>query len=78
MPAKISDVIKGSIAEELELIEGDEIISIDGVIPQDMIDYNYLCKNELITIEIKKSNGEIEEIELETVRRPFSLCSPVS
>ena len=65
MPAKISDVIKGSIAEELELIEGDEIISIDGVIPQDMIDYNYLCKNELITIEIKKSNGEIEEIELE-------------
>ena len=65
MPAKISDVIKGSIAEELELIEGDEIISIDGVIPQDMIDYNYLCKNELITIEIKKSNGETEEIELE-------------
>lgn len=65
MPAKISDVIKGSIAEELELIEGDEIVSIDGVAPQDMIDYNYLCKNELITIEIKKTNGEIEEIELE-------------
>ncbi len=65
MPAKISGVIEGSIAEELELQEGDELISIDGVFPQDMIDYNYLCKNELITIEIKKNNGEIEEIELE-------------
>ena len=29
------------------------------------IDYNFLCKNEIITIEIKKENGEIEEIELE-------------
>ena len=65
MPAKVSDVIAGSIAEELELTEGDELVSIDGVVPQDMIDYNYLCKSELITIEIKKANGEIEEIELE-------------
>ena len=65
MPAKISGVIEDSIAQELELTEGDELISIDGVTPQDMIDYNYLCKNELITIEIKKINGEIEEIELE-------------
>ena len=65
MPARISGVISESIAEELELAEGDELIAIDGISPQDMIDYNYLCKNELITIEIKKANGEIEEIELE-------------
>lgn len=65
MPARISGVEAGSIAEELELEEGDELLSIDGEVPQDMIDYNYLCKNELITIEIKKANGEIEEIELE-------------
>ena len=65
MPAKISGVVEGSIAEELELVEGDELISIDGISPQDMIDYNFLCKNELITVEIKKNNGEIEEIELE-------------
>ena len=65
MPAKISGVIEGSIAEELELVEGDELLSIDGTIPQDMIDYNYLCKNEIITVEIKKANGELEEIELE-------------
>ena len=65
MPAVVSGVIENSIADELEIKEGDELISIDGQIPQDMIDYNYLCKNELVTIEIKKVNGEIEEIELE-------------
>ena len=65
MPAKVSGVIAESIAEELEIEEGDELLSIDGEIPQDMIDYNYMCKNELITIEIKKANGEVEEIELE-------------
>ena len=65
MPAKISGVVEGSIAEELEFKEGDELLSIDGEIPQDMIDYNYLCKNEVITLEIRKANSEIEEIELE-------------
>ena len=65
MPTKISGVVEGSIAEELELAEGDELLAIDGVVPQDMIDYNYLCKDEIITLEIKKANGELEEIELE-------------
>lgn len=65
MPAKISGTTEGSIAEELELLEGDELISIDGITPQDMIDYNYLCKSELLTLEIKKTSGDIEEIELE-------------
>ena len=43
MSAKISGVELGSIAEELELQEGDELLAIDGVVPQDMIDYKYLC-----------------------------------
>ena len=65
MPALVSDVIKGSIAEELEISKGDTILSIDGEKMQDMIDYNFLCKNELITVEVQKANGEIAEIELE-------------
>ena len=65
MPAKISGVVENSIAEELELAEGDLLLSIDGETPQDMIDYNFLCKNELITLEIQKADGQIEEIELE-------------
>ena len=65
MPALVSDVLSGSIAEELEISKGDVLLSIDGEIMQDMIDYKFLCKNELITLEIQKTDGEIEEIELE-------------
>ena len=65
MPAIVNSVIKNSIAEELEIQAGDEILSIDGSKMLDMIDYNFLCKSDFITVEIKKANGEIEEIELE-------------
>ena len=65
MPALVNSVLKNSIAEELEIEKGDEILSIDGCKMQDMIDYNFNMKSELITIEIKKKNGEIEEIEIE-------------
>ena len=65
MPALISGVVDDSIAQELEIEEGDILLSIDGEQPQDMIDYRFMCKSELITIQIKKKNGEIEEIELE-------------
>ena len=60
MPAIVNSVIDGSIAQELELQKGDEILSIDGVKMLDMIDYNFYMKSELITVEIKKINGEIE------------------
>ena len=65
MPAIVSKVLENSIAEELELAAGDEIVSIDGCKMQDMIDYNFYCKSEFLTLEVKKTNGEIEEIELE-------------
>ena len=65
MPAIVSKVIEGSIAEELEVQAGDEILSIDNSKMLDMIDYNFLCKSDFLTIEIKKTSGEIEEIELE-------------
>lgn len=65
MPAKVSEVLKGSIAEELEIQAGDEIISIDDTQMLDMIDYNFMCKADFLTLEIKKANGEIEVIELE-------------
>src|SRR5574344_1785522 len=65
MPAIVNKVEKNSIAEELEISSGDVIVSIDGKKMTDLIDYNYMCKSELLTLEIKKKNGEIEEIELE-------------
>ncbi len=65
MPATVSSVKKGSIAQELEISQGDEILSIDNTEMQDMIDYNFLCKSDLLTLTVKKTNGEIEEIEIE-------------
>ena len=65
MPAIVSSVVEGSIADELSILSGDEILSIDDTKMQDMIDYNFLCKSELLNIEIKKANGDIEVFELE-------------
>ena len=65
MAAIVSSVESGSIAEELDIVSGDELVSIDGQAMLDMIDYNFYCKSELITIVVKKKNGELEEIELE-------------
>ncbi len=65
MPAIVSKVEEGSIAEELEIEPGDEIVSVDDTKMLDMIDYNFLCKSEELTLEIKKQNGETEIIELE-------------
>lgn len=65
MPAIVNKVIKDSIAEEIEIMPQDEILSIDGVKMLDMIDYNYLLKTDLLTLEVKKANGEIELIEIE-------------
>lgn len=66
MPAIVSDVISGSIAEELEISKGDIILSIDEMPMADMIDYNFMCKTEEMVLEIQKADsGEIEVIELE-------------
>lgn len=65
MPAVVSGVTKGSIAEELDIKAGDIVLSINREKLSDLIDYRYHVNNEELTIEIQKSNGEIEEIELE-------------
>ncbi len=65
MPAIVSSVEKGSIAEELEIEAGDILLSIDGVELSDLIDYRFYINSEELTLEIQKKNGEIEEIELE-------------
>lgn len=65
MSAIVNKVLEGSIAEELEIEAGDEIVSIDETEMSDMIDYNFLCKSDFLTIEIKKKNGEVEVVEFE-------------
>lgn len=61
----IKEIEKGSIAEELELSPGDELISINDKKINDVFDYHYLTKDEELTVLVKKANGEEWELEIE-------------
>ena len=54
----VEDVLPQSIAEELEIMPGDEIISINGEEIEDIFDYQFLCENEYIEVGIRKPSGE--------------------
>ena len=61
----IKEIEPGSIAEELELEPGDELISINGTEIKDVLDYHYLIKDEELTVLIKKSGEEEWELDIE-------------
>ena len=61
----IEKVIKGSIAEELEIQPGDILVSINGNKVKDIIDYKFFISDEYVKVEIEKENGEIWELEIE-------------
>lgn len=65
MPAIVSSVELGSIADEINIEAGDEILAIDEYKLTDLIDYNFYCKTEFLTLSVKKLNGELEDIEIE-------------
>lgn len=65
MPAKIIEVQKNSIAEEIGLGVGDEILKINGEIPKDYIDYSYLTACEDLNIWVKHKDGTPEIYEIE-------------
>ncbi len=62
---KIRSVQKDSIAEELEIENGDELLSINGQEVKDVFDYRYLCLEEELTVLIRKANGEEWELDIE-------------
>lgn len=61
----IREVEEGSIAWELELEPGDELLSINGNAIEDVFDYHYLVNDEEILLLVKKANGEEWELEVE-------------
>ncbi|MCQ2958153.1 MAG: DUF512 domain-containing protein [Candidatus Gastranaerophilales bacterium] len=65
MAAIVKEVLKGSIAEDLEISSGDEIISINDEKLEDFVQYRYLTMAEEIDLHIKRKNGEEEIIEIE-------------
>lgn len=61
----IREVEAGSIAEELELAPGDELLSINGQEIEDVFDYHYLVNDEYIEVLVQKADGEQWELEVE-------------
>ena len=64
-PAKISRVMPDSIAAEMGFDVGDAVVSINGQAPRDLIDYQFLCADEFLEMEVLDSNGKKHLIEIE-------------
>ncbi len=54
----INRVLPGSIAEELEIEEGDILLSIDNTEIEDIFDYQFLVQDTYIEVLIQKPDGE--------------------
>ena len=65
MPAIVNSIEVNSIAEELDIRPKDEIISIDGFAPKDLLDYKFQIASETMDLHIKRQSGEEEIIEIE-------------
>ena len=64
-PAKISRVLPDSIAEEIGFEPGDQLVSINGQAPRDLIDYRFLCADEVLDLEVLDTQGKAHQVEIE-------------
>ncbi|BCV21484.1 DUF512 domain-containing protein [Moorella sp. Hama-1] len=63
--AVITAVRPDSIAAELGIAPGDEVVAINGEPVPDLIAYRYLCADENLQVEIKKAAGETWLLDIE-------------
>lgn len=61
----IDRVLKGSIAEELEIESGDILLSINGNEIEDVFDYHFFVNDTYLEVLIQKPDGEEWELEIE-------------
>ncbi|MBC6475859.1 MAG: TIGR03279 family radical SAM protein [Hormoscilla sp. GM102CHS1] len=64
-PARITKVLPGSIAAEIGFEPGDAILAINGDRPRDLIDYQFLCADEFLEVEVLDAAGQSHQIEIE-------------
>ncbi|OUL29346.1 TIGR03279 family radical SAM protein [Nostoc sp. 106C] len=64
-PARISKVLPDSIAAEIGFEAGDAIVAINGTSPRDLIDYQYLCADEVLELEVLDAAGKTHHLEIE-------------
>ena len=61
----IKRVEEDSIAAEIGLEPGDEILEINGEAIKDILDYMFLVQNEELTLKVLSKQGEVCEAEIE-------------
>jgi putative radical SAM enzyme (TIGR03279 family) len=64
-PAKITKVLPDSIAAEVGFEVGDAIVAINGTRPRDLIDYQFLCADEFLELEVLDTTGKTHHVEIE-------------
>lgn len=64
-PARITGILPGSIAEEIGFEPGDRLVSINSQPPRDLIDYQFLCADEFLTLEVLDAQGKTHTVEIE-------------
>ncbi|MEB3336827.1 MAG: TIGR03279 family radical SAM protein [Leptolyngbyaceae bacterium] len=64
-PALITKVLPDSIAAEIGFEPGDRLIAINGQHPRDLIDYQFLCAEEFLDLEVLDTVGKTHQIEIE-------------
>ena len=64
-PAIVASIEAGSIGEEIGFEIGDQLISINGVKPRDLIDYKFLIAEENLQLKILDEKGKTHKIEIE-------------
>jgi putative radical SAM enzyme (TIGR03279 family) len=65
MMPRIARVRPNSLAEELELAPGDEILKINGQPIKDIIDLSFALATEEMELEVRRANGEVWILEVE-------------
>ncbi|MEG4033267.1 TIGR03279 family radical SAM protein [Microcoleus sp. S36b_A4] len=64
-PALITKVIPDSICAEMGFGPGDSIVAVNGQKPRDLIDYQFLCSDEFLELEVLDSKGKTHKLEIE-------------
>ncbi len=64
-PALITKVLPDSIAAEIGFEPGDRLVAINGNQPRDLIDYQFLCADEVLELEVLDAAGIAHQIEIE-------------
>ena len=62
---RVAAVTPGSIAEELGLVSGSELVAVNGTELDDFLDWEYHTADEEFTLHVRQPDGSEIEVEIE-------------